>query len=52
MGSGVGSTQQMQSSPQLSKDEELGMLKEQSQKMKDELEMIQKKIDDLIGKKE
>ena len=37
--------------PPLSKDDELKMLSEQSQKMKNDLEMIQGRIDDLMKKK-
>lgn len=39
-----------QSQQQLTKDEEIKMLHEQSKKMKDELEMMQKRIDDLTKK--
>ena len=37
--------------PPLSKDDELKMLSEQSQKMKNDLEMIQGRIDELMKKK-
>ena len=40
-----------QSTPQLSKDEELKILSEQSQKMKKDLEMMQKRIDESAKKK-
>ena len=48
MGTGMASPQPTQ---QLSKDEELKMLSEQSQKMKKDLEMIHERIDDLMKKK-
>ena len=48
MGAGIASPQPTQ---QLSKDEELKMLSEQSQKMKKDLEMIHERIDNLMKKK-
>lgn len=51
MGQGMGNTNQQQSSSSLSKDEELAALREQSQKMKGEIENLQKKIDKLLETK-
>ena len=50
MGRGMGMAPQ-QPPPQLSKDEELKILKEQSQKMKNDLEGINGRIDELLKKK-
>ena len=41
-----------QPSPPLSKDDELNMLREQSQKMKKDLEIMDERIDELMKKKE
>jgi len=49
-GRGMGMAPQ-QPPPQLSKDEELKILKEQSQKMKQDLEGINGRIDELLKKK-
>ncbi|MDY6967629.1 MAG: DUF5320 domain-containing protein, partial [Spirochaetota bacterium] len=43
---------QTQTSPQMSKDEEITMLKEQSKKMREELEMIEKRINGLAERKD
>jgi len=52
MGGGMGTGMvPPQPPPQLSKDEEVKMLNEQSQKMKKDLEMIQNRIDELTKKK-
>ena len=49
-GMGAGMTPQQPPSP-LSKDDELKTLSEQSQKMKNDLDMIQGRIDELMKKK-